>query len=1000
MIIKYYIGYLGVIYFLTCFAIGQIHDVHQTPQTINYQQAEQWIQIGSYHAARQEFEKIFPHLSSAEDRRNVLFFLLQSTFEDQEYEAAYYWATDFLREFPNDGRKENALFYRGVSAFQTNRLYEAQSSLDEFLAQENDNPYKGAAFFWRAMIKLDKNDWQSAEVDVQNCYEDSTTESYHDIALFGWALSLERRGENHKAIELLEKFITKFAYSSLLNDVKIRLASLSLRAGMPLRSIEILDSVEPTSTQWEEYLILRAEAEVRMGRYESARSSIKMLLDDYPDSRYTGRMQYSLAWSYLKERNYPNASIVFDSLGTGSDSLAFAALYQAGAIALLQNKPIDALARFDSLTEKSPYDNYAEKGYFQIGMIHYRHRQYRDARRAFQLAARLFSRSENIARSYYMLGETNVALGDFSNAQYAFARTEKLNGSPDIIATSMFQSGVCLYHLGRFKSSAEKLNDFLSRSPKNERVPEAYVWQGEALYQDGKFAEAERSFSDALRLYPDNPKRINALYGLAWTFFEQKKFFKAIDAFNRYTSKYPDDIHVLEATLRQADCYAFLGDYDKSNALYLSIGTLKKDNKYNEYAAFQIAMSYTQRGETDRGIEQLRNFLIQYPSSIYNEVAQFNIGWTYFSKNQYREALKDFQVLQIKYPQSQLMPRVLFNMGDCYYNLKQYDSARIYYGRVPKEFPTSPLVVDALSGLQYTYEAAGKPSAAVAEIDALMNSSEVGLSKAELVMKKGDILFGQGDFGGAAVEYQKLLTLKPSKPVCAKSIYQLGRVYEMENNTRQSMEYYKRVITEYPEMEFAPNAALGLGIANIKVQQFDAAEAVLLDFEKRFSSSSLLPEARYRLGIAYMNNKDNIDALNQFQKVIQNHPLDIFADRSRLQIAKLYMIQKEYRVSIDTLSGLVSRRNDDVAAEALLMIGENYLLLKKPIDALQTFKDVFKQYTEFPLYVEKAHFGAAKSYERLGNRKQARSEYEQVVKSSVDLSLKKDAQDRLRRLKK
>jgi len=126
----------------------------------------------------------------------------------------------------------------------------------------------------------------------------------------------------------------------------------------------------------------------------------------------------------------------------------------------------------------------------------------------------------------------------------------------------------------------------------------------------------------------------------------------------------------------------------------------------------------------------------------------------------------------------------------------------------------------------------------------------------------------------------------------------------------------------------------------------------------------------------------------------------VFADRSRMQIADIHTSMKAFKAAIDTLGGIVTRRNDDLAAEALIMIGENYYAMKKYVDALQSYKDLYTQYTDFPLYVEKAHFGAAQCYERLGNRKQARSEYEQVVNSGVDQALRKQAQEKVRRLRK
>jgi TolA-binding protein len=657
------------------------------------------------------------------------------------------------------------------------------------------------------------------------------------------------------------------------------------------------------------------------------------------------------------------------------------------------------MAKFDTLTVSSPYDQFAEQAYYQMGLIQYRAKRYKESRRNFQLAARLFPESSNRAQAYRMSGEASIALRDFSNAQHSFAQVRRVGGSQELLSASLLQEGISLYHLGRFRTSSETFAGFVQKYPQDKNIAEAHLWRAEALYQDGKYSDAERSYTDALRLLPKGSRRASASYGLAWTMFEQKKFSQAADAFDKFTSEYPNDEHVLDASLRKADCYFFLGQYDKSTALYEALAAEKGGSRHAEYAAFQLAMSYVQRGESERGITHLRNFLTRFPSSLYNEVVQFNIGWTYFSKDQFNEAMAEFRTVLSDYPESQLMPRVLFNMGDVFYNLKQYDSSRVYYQRVVKEYPMSPLVPDAMTGLQYSYEAEGKPAGALAEIDTLLRSAPAGSSQEELLMRKGDILFGQADFAGAVIEYQKLLAMKPSKPVEAKALFQLGRSYELENNPQQAAQYYERIRKEFYDTETAPAVFLALGIAHVKSKQYKPAVSVLEEFEKRYPDSPLLSEVRYNKGLALSNLPDKNAAVEQFQSVIQNHKDDIFADRSRLQIARLYIGKKDFKPALDTLHTLVSRRNDDLAAEGLLMIGECYLSTKKTADALQAFKDVYEQYAEFPLLVERARLGSGECYERLKDIKQARAAYEAVVTSAVDPVIKKDAQQRLKRLR-
>jgi TolA-binding protein len=345
------------------------------------------------------------------------------------------------------------------------------------------------------------------------------------------------------------------------------------------------------------------------------------------------------------------------------------------------------------------------------------------------------------------------------------------------------------------------------------------------------------------------------------------------------------------------------------------------------------------------------------------------------------------------------MPRVYFNTGDSWYNLKQYDSSRVYYQRVLTEYPSSALVPDAMSGLQYTYQAEGKPAGAIAEIDKFLEAAPEGGSREDLIMRKGDILFSQGDYGAAALEYQSVLKLNPPRELRARALYQLGRTYQLENNEQQAVSYYEEILKNYDSTETAQSVRLMAGVSYNKLGEHRAAADVLRPFAAKYPQSPLLTEADYQLGVALMNLPDKPGARKQFQGVIDQHPDDIFADRSRLQLARMHSGAKEYKAAQDTLDRIVARRNDDLAAEALLQIGENYLSMKKPADALQAYKDVYEQYAEFPVHVERARLGAGEACERLRDTRQAADLYRLVVDNPVDPAMKKEAEDRLRRLK-
>lgn len=979
--------------------IGQIPSVSRFSHAERLTQAEQFFKEGRYMLARHELEAMIVENVSEALRKNLLFLLVRTEIEERKYEAAFQWAQALLDEYPAGSHYPEALYYHAVSAYYTNRLDNALNSLNKFLSIYAEHSLLFAIKYWRGMCMLERGHWYEAEEDFRSCYQDVSSE-YRPDALLGFAYALEQRGQTDQAIEMLEQYLSEFPSHGRSAEGRLHLALLLLKqeraaaALMNIKKVNISD--DPLINELSQ--LVKAESYYKTNNFVESESGFSNLLRQHPSGTYATLARVGLAWSRIKQKKYEEAKLELDTLTRGTDSIALKSLYQSGVISVLLGKSNDARTTFETLTERFPYDRLAERAYFELGMMHYRAQRFREARRNFQFAARLFPGSEHQAESFRMLGEVNIAIGDFANAQSAFSRVRKLNPNKELLAAALFQEGVSLYHLGRFKSSAEKFQLFLQMFSQEENAAEAYVWKAEALYQDGKFEESERAYATSLRM-PNNTKRDKAAYGLAWALFEQKKFSQAAAAFDRFIEDYSSSPLVSEASLRKADCYFFMRDYERASALYSALASSKSGGRTVEYAAFQLAMSYLQRGDTERGIRELRNFLIRFQNSIYNEVVQFNIAWTYFSKEQYTEAIAEFRAVLRNYPESQLLPRVYFNMGDAFYNLRQYDSARVHYQKILEDYPTSPLAAEAINGLQFAYEAEGRHAEALNVIEQFLLKKPEGTSQEELLLRKGDILFSQGDFAEAIFEYRKLLELRPSREIQAKAMNQLARAYELENNLQRAAQYYEQVRSDYYDTEIAPQAASALCVLYIKMKQYRNAVSVASDFEVRFPNSLFAPEVRYHSGKALLLLNDKNAAQQEFQATIEKYPTDIFADRSRLQIARLLQEKKAYQASLDTLENIVSRRSDDLAAEAMLLIGENYLLLKKTKDALQVFLDVSEQYTEFPLLVERALLGQGECYERLRDRKKARSAYQKAVETAVDPAVKKDAEERLRRLR-
>ena len=418
----------------------------------------EWAKIEAHNVVRRKASSRFvPSLVNRENR-DVVALLMESGYADRDYLEAYQWATEFLALFGADAEGPRALFIKGVSAFQLRLLDAGREAFTELIDDHPDYAERAEAYFWRAMIEVDLGNTDAAEADLAAMMSDPAAAGSREDALFGWALSLERRGDLPRAQKYLDSLLAEFPDGRLATDGKIRSASIALRQGNPRAAYSFLGEVDPsTPAQREEYELLNGEAAFRLGEYPAATASFSSLLESNPGGPLAGQAELGLAWAYIRQGEYARAREHLDSLSNRNDAVGIAALYQSGVLSLLTGDELGAVAKFDTLTYRSPYDRHAERAYIQMGMVQYRNGRYRDAKRNFSYAARLFPESERRPLAYRMMGESSLATNDFANAQYAFSRVRKLGAPAALMAPAMYREGVAMYHLGRFRSSEELL---------------------------------------------------------------------------------------------------------------------------------------------------------------------------------------------------------------------------------------------------------------------------------------------------------------------------------------------------------------------------------------------------------------------------------------------------------------------------------------------------------------------------------------------------------------
>lgn len=86
-------------------------------------------------------------------------------------------------------------------------------------------------------------------------------------------------------------------------------------------------------------------------------------------------------------------------------------------------------------------------------------------------------------------------------------------------------------------------------------------------------------------------------------------------------------------------------------------------------------------------IEQLRQFLAEYPDNEQAATAQYTLAKSYYKQADFVSALVNFERVIEIYPNHQLRPQAELELAYCYYELKDFAQAKILLQQLQENYP-------------------------------------------------------------------------------------------------------------------------------------------------------------------------------------------------------------------------------------------------------------------------------------------------------------------------
>lgn len=756
-----------------------------------------------------------------------------------------------------------------------------------------------------------------------------------DAAAYQTLCSIELKRGNTEGV--VREFFEKYPESKMAGRIYLRYASYFFDKKDYLKAYELLSKVdkrELPSADILDYSFKSGYCNLRVGHIEKALADFSEIIYR-PASAYTAPSQYYTAYIYYIKRDFKQAIERFKPL--------------------VKDKRFAVLSRYYLLESNFMLQNYKyviDNGEDLYNIVD----------------------KEYKAKTARMMSESYFALKRTDEAKFYFEKYSLYSG--ELSRKDIYYSGIIAYTLKNYVLATESfqkllgIDDTLAQNARyhiancylqlknKQRALDAFRAASEskfdsAIREDAFFNYAKLSFdiySDITQFdryrkefTPSEAKANEIQTYIATSFILKQDYKAAVEALNQIKNGGDVQNRLLQrASFLRGLQLAELGAFREASPYFETGANLAKYNEFiGNMSKFWLAESLYRNNQFADAItsyEQLAGSGGRFRNTTEFRSINFNLGYAYLKAGNYELAEKSFDSY-MKSGDRLYYDEAAARLGDSYFLQKRYLEAADSYAKAGSENPKIYFYAVLQRAISLGLKGDDAQKISILKYAVQMNPESEHYS--ELQYELGRTYVQTGDNTGASACFADIAANHKSSPFYPKSLLELGMISVNKHDVNSAIEYYKRVITEFPSSPEAQDALSGL--ENV-YQESDRSDEFLAFLDKTGLSSVKSATEKelmlYNTGERQFLNSNYTSAINTLKRYIAEYP------------------------------------QGNRSANAYYYLGESYGKLNKLEDALDSYRKVM-EYGDGS-FTELATLNFARISFKLENYKQAYLAYESL----------------------
>ncbi|MEM9367480.1 MAG: tetratricopeptide repeat protein [Planctomycetota bacterium] len=653
-------------------------------------------------------------------------------------------------------------------------------------------------------------------------------------AFYARGVAHEDLGNGALAAQSFDQLVSGCPNSDLIADVYLRIGDLKILDMDNKAAIDAFQDVldlpsDLTLPSERAYALLRqGYALAQLNEPAAAAKRYEQLLQDHPDSEYTGVAMLSAGQSLYQLGDVAAAAEKFSKVRqSGTKQAATEAAHWLAQIRLSESSrdPEAAREAFKIADQQ-----------IQAGL---------DGE--YATAVRL-----DAAEALTLIPER---LAD------ALPRFEEVyRESPDdaMAARALYNAAFTALQLSEHEQAQDLAEEFTEHFADDALLPDILFITAESKLVSGDAELASKAYQRLLDedAYRDNDQRPFWVLRAASAFNAAKQFDEAIDLIDQELESLPQPSQRAEALMASGQAHLFKGEASEAAKRFTACREADPMWPRSEEAFLMAGQAQLSAGD-EQSAKQIWNELIRADDrGRMAQQARYKLGQLATSQANYKDAVELFQLILGSDADPALKPFARYAMGFAQVQTKDYSGAIESLTSLVDQTPPHTLSGQARLMRGTAYRGREQLSQAASDIRGYLALEPKGLNLGDALYELALVYQDQNKPAEAAEELKRLVQEVPAYPNMDKVIYELGWSLRKMGAEEEAVEQFDRLIQEYPNNEMLPEAAYYLGQYHYDAGRFGpAADAFLITADKA-TALELKEKALYRMGWSHFKKAD------------------------------------------------------------------------------------------------------------------------------------------------